>query len=77
MLVALGPRLRRLSLHYQPDSLARCKHNHRNNLLPAILRHCPLVTHLAVDDLPLRTAEVLLFDQPLLCTRREEAVDAS
>lgn len=59
MLMALGPRLRRLSMHYEAASLQSRKHSHLNNLLPAVLRHCPVLTHLALDDLQPRNDEVL------------------
>jgi hypothetical protein len=50
MLVALGPRLQRLTLC---DSFAHPYHERQCDLVPAMLAHCPLLAHLAVDCLGL------------------------
>jgi hypothetical protein len=49
--VALGPRLQRLSMRYTPSSLARYMHQDQVSLVPIITEHCPLLTHLEVDNL--------------------------
>lgn len=49
--MALGPRLQRLSMRYAPSSLARYMHQDQVSLVPVITEHCPLLTHLEVDNL--------------------------
>ena len=65
MLRALGPGLRRLSIistRWESWSMtdAQCT-SHVHLLAPAIVRHCPLLAHLTIEDLrPRCAAEVLL-----------------
>lgn len=50
MLVALGPKLQRLTLC---DCWGHRYHARQCDLVPAMLAHCPLLAHLAVDCLGL------------------------
>ena len=59
MLKALGPRLQLLSIVYKPLWSNHALENHV--LVPTIVRHCPLLTHLHLEDMqPVVAAEVSL-----------------
>ena len=51
MLAELGPRLRWLSMKCVNESRPSHPHALQHSMLPAILRYCPLLEHLEVDDL--------------------------
>ena len=56
MLTALGPRLQRLTMHVRKGAR---EHNTMSGLAPAVLRHCPLLAHLALENIgPSTLAEV-------------------
>ena len=50
MLAALGPRLQRLSMRFALGSLAGYMYRKPVSLVPMITEHCPLLTHLEVDN---------------------------
>lgn len=56
MLVALGPRLQRLTMRVRKGDQ---EHNTMYGLVPAILTHCPLLAHLMLENIgPGTIAEV-------------------
>lgn len=60
MLMALGSRLQRLTMHVRKGDR---DHNTMSGLVPTILMHCPLLTHLALENIgPSTLAEVGLHD---------------
>jgi hypothetical protein len=62
MLKALGPRLQRLSVTYSADTSAIMGQGPipGNSLSPYMLRYCPLLAHMSLDDLRAgQTAQVL------------------
>jgi hypothetical protein len=69
MLVALGPRLQRLTLS---DCWGHPYHERQCGLVPAMLAHCPLLAHLAVDCLglgkdPAVSVMTLVLHNAMLC----------
>jgi uncharacterized membrane protein YqgA involved in biofilm formation len=60
MLMALGPRLQRLTMHVQKGER---EHNTMSGLAPTILLHCLRLAHLALDNIgPSTLAEVGLYE---------------
>ena len=56
MLMALGARLQRLTMHVRKGAR---EHNTMSGLAPAVLRHCPLLAHVALENIgPSTLAEV-------------------
>ena len=48
MLMALGPRLQRLRMHIEKGER---EHNAMSGLAPTVLFHCPLLAHLALENI--------------------------
>ena len=66
--MALGPRLQRLSMRYVPGSLGYM-HQDQVSLVPVITEHCPLLTHLEVDNV--RSGGAAVVQSPLQMLRHQ------